>query len=515
MCMHSSGNQPVDNEYLQHFSDKISEEIEKYAIEEVLWFSRYIFTRREKKQQYGYCTHCKKEFKTDGFKHNDKVVCPKCISTCIVKASGLGRKTLIDDAYITYYEKSVINPQIIVARGIYIQRDYTGDYYKVENKYTVKALYIFEIGKSIMLECQYYRQDYFYRRDNVISLFNSWEHSNVKKVGYSIESIKQAVMGTQFQYSTWEKYHRDDMVRFFDLYSRYPGIEHLTKLGFRKIVEAKLYEYHTYNSIHWRGKNIFKMLRLNKKELRDIRASKVSIDPLVLRLYQISQKDKSYLSLEEIKNISESYGLYFKDLQSVLKYTTLKKVDAYIKKQRKNQSMHFYTLSSVLTSWKDYIADCIRLNIDLMKNNVLFPKNLYEAHQNTIKQVKLKADEELNKKIIQRAKISNEKYYFKYQNMIMRAAESTEELINEGKILSHCVGTYADRYASGETTILLIRKKDDLENPFYTVEVKNDWVIQVRGKKNCEATDEVKNFMELFKAEKLSKKVNRKMKRSA
>lgn len=513
MCMFSSALQPDEGEYIKHFSKELSEDIKKYAIDEVLKFSRYIFTRREKKQQYGYCTHCKKEFKTYGYKHNDKVVCPKCSSTCTVKASGLKRTKLIDDAYYTYYEKSLVDPQVVVARGIYVQRDYSSDYHKVKTFYQVEALYVFKMGKSTMLEAGYYRGDYFYKRDNVASLFN--KASNVKVTNYSIESIKEAVKGTQFQYSTWEQYERDDMVRFFDLYSNYPCIEYLTKLGFKGIVKAKLYGYQTFNSINWRGKDIFKVLRINKKELREIMESKVKATPLFLRLFQMSKKDKSNLPIEDVWKISDSYARNFSDVQIILKYTNLRRVDSYIKKQRKQEPNNFSSEYGILVSWRDYIADCIRLNMDLTKDNVLFPKNLYTAHQNTIKQVKLKADEELNKKIVKRADVGNKKYYFEYGNLVIRAASSTEELINEGKTLSHCVGTYADKYASGETTILLIRKLNDLNTPFYTVEIKRESIVQVRGKKNCAATEEVNDFMEAFKAEKLGKKSQNRMKKSA
>ena len=56
----------------------------------------------------------------------------------------------------------------------------------------------------------------------------------------SRDSIKKAVKGTPFQYSTYDSYIDGDMVKFFSLYARYPCVEYLTKFGMSELVEAKL-----------------------------------------------------------------------------------------------------------------------------------------------------------------------------------------------------------------------------------------------------------------------------------
>jgi len=64
--------------------------------------------------------------------------------------------------------------------------------------------------------------------------------------------------------------------------------------------------------------------------------------------------------------------------------------------------------------------------------------------------------------------------------------------------MHHCVATYIDRVAKGETTILFLRKKQNPETPFYTMEVNNGAMIQCRAKYNGPMTEEVKEFVELF-----------------
>jgi hypothetical protein len=440
------------------------------------------------------------------------VHCPICNSFCTVKASGRGRSRLRDEAYFVYYEKSRKNPQAIIARGFKAVRDYSGDFSGVETQYLATAYYIFEMGNTVMLS----RYGYYSmadilttwgglsKRRSIFSNFNFMQNTNTI-LTYSRDSIEEAVQGTPFRYSTWEDYDLEDMVRLFDLYARYPCVEYLTKLGFRHLVMNKLDNYRTYSAINWRGKNLFQVLRVSKAELKEIKSQKIPVDFWFLKLLQISKKDGSKLSPTEVSKIDIPVG-YLEDLKGILKYTSLRKASEYLKKQRNKHTKHFNSQRQAMTTWKDYIADCVRLERDLTQERTLFPGNLYRAHQNTIRQVKIKADEKLNKKIQGRLKVLNEQFYFEYQGLLIRPAQSSIELLDEGKALHHCVGTYAERYAEGRDVLLLIRRISEPNKPFYTMEVSNNKVIQVHGLKNCNPDEQVQEFVEAFKAEKLTKK---------
>jgi hypothetical protein len=496
-------------DYIDHFSLGISEEIEKYATNKV--FKHYIFTWRQGKHQFGYCTRCLSNFNSDRFKHNSREQCLICGSKCTVKASGISRKKMVDEAYFVYYEKSLINRQSIVARGIYAVRDYRLGYHNVKTQYLVKALYIFEMSNSVMLidGFGYYsmagtmKSFELQKTKSVFSLCGGYINKSLNVItDCHFKSIAKVVKDTPFRFSTWESYKHGDMVKFFDLYSKYPCIEYLTKLGFSSLVESKLAGFRTYSAINWRGKTLFEVLRINKKEIKEIQSRKIDITFELLKLLQISKKDGSNLSPTEVSGINNP-EYYLNYLHDALKYTSLRKSVSYIDKQRDKQSKHYITKQQVLIAWRDYINDCINLEMDLKKERILFPRNLYRAHQNTIKQLKINADETINKKIMDMAKSSHKKYYFEYQGLLIRPAQSAYELIAEGKALEHCIGTYAKRYASGENVLLFIRKISDPDNPFFTVEIIGSCVIQVHGFANCNPDEQVTEFVEAFKKEKL------------
>jgi chromosome segregation and condensation protein ScpB len=56
---------------------------------------------------------------------------------------------------------------------------------------------------------------------------------------------------------------------------------------------------------------------------------------------------------------------------------------------------------------------------------------------------------------------------------------------------------------------LFIRKIDDINTSFYTMEVRGTEIIQVRGKNNCSTTPEVQAFVEKFKTKKLESLLER------
>ena len=115
----------------------------------------------------------------------------------------------------------------------------------------------------------------------------------------------------------------------------------------------------------------------------------------------------------------------------------------------------------------------------------------------------------MDKKISKRVKNLKE-LTFTYKDLIIRPAESSEEIIREGKKQIICIGGYVQRYADGITNLFFIRKKGEEEKPFFAVEISKELrVVQVRGKRNCPRTQEVKEFMEVFEKEKLNNKKNK------
>lgn len=88
---------------------------------------------------------------------------------------------------------------------------------------------------------------------------------------------------------------------------------------------------------------------------------------------------------------------------------------------------------------------------------------------------------ELEKKMV---KIDEKRAKFNYEEdeFFIRLPENLGEIVNEGAALHHCVSGYTDSHARGETTILFLRRKSEPDKSFYTIELRNDDVIeQIHG----------------------------------
>ncbi|AZS17408.1 PcfJ domain-containing protein [Paenibacillus lutimineralis] len=505
-------------DFRRHFPETISKNIMKYATNKVMEWSRYTFVRRVGKVQYAYCTHCRKEHTSVGLKHNEIYQCPSCESLTEVKQSGRGRGKMYDEAYLLYYEKSKVNPQAIIARGIYLVRDYTGDYHDVDTKGYVTAMYLFEPGNSQMYQRYYWgfkdgREGHFFERNSICS--EAVSSMQNKRCYFAKHSISKAVKGTPFQYSTWEQYGGEygcsDYLKFFELASKYRCIEFLTKIGLSMVVIEKLTGKKTYGAINWRGSTPEKVLRLSKQEIKQIRLSNLKIDCETISYYQ---KNKHYsITIDEAHILSSIENSYSKQIiDKLIKETSLNMdiIFQYVIKQLRKEevSRHYSDGQSLLIAWRDYLDECKELGMDTKIEHILAPNNIYRAHQKTTEKVRMKRDKAMNIKIANRLDELNE-YYFESDGFILRPAESATELFKEGEALKHCVGGYTRRYASGETDIFVIRKASSPDVPFYTMEIKNGEIIQTRGLRNCKMTREVQRFVDDFKNIKLSRKKNR------
>ncbi|AOZ91587.1 PcfJ domain-containing protein [Paenibacillus crassostreae] len=494
---------PSAVEFLDHFPTNVREEIRNYINDEVMIESRYLFTRREGRKQYSFCTHCKREHESTGMHYGGIERCPLCGTAAHIKASGRGRKTLIDNVYLLWYEKSVINPEAIIARGFYATRDYTGDYRRTETVIKHISSYVFEPGKGgKMMNRSYYGGDSrWVNRDSVYSEAKT-SMSNTPSY-YCKESIQTAVQGTPFQYCTWEHYDFDDRVKVFDLAAKYPCMEYLTKLGMGSMIESKLGGQSTYGAINWRGKSIEKVLRLTKAEFKEW--VKQPFKGVLLSLYAYQQFKKLGLKLNyeqshSISSIALKENLH--KVKELIQYTPIEEIFKYILKQVNREKISHFSATTMLSDWKDYIGECLELGLDLRNESNLFPNNLHEAHQKTSSKIKFKKDEALNTKIMNRAK-SLGKYRFEYNGLTLRPIATNAELFQEGKELQHCVGGYSQRYAEAKTDIFVIRKVEEPDKPFYTIEINNGKIQQCRGLKNCNMTPEVKTFVDRFVEKKL------------
>lgn len=158
--------------------------------------------------------------------------------------------------------------------------------------------------------------------------------------------------------------------------------------------------------------------------------------------------------------------------------------------------LHKQDCSAVL--YRDYRYMLDKLNTPASTNQTIYPKDLKVAHDdevmkfNTIKH-------EANNKAYKRRLRGLVKYEYQNTKYSIIVPKRLEEVLEEGKILNHCVGSYVENVSEGKTTILFLRKTEEIEKPYYTVEYKDNAVRQCRGENNSKRTEEIEDFLDEWK----------------
>ena len=262
--------------------------------------------------------------------------------------------------------------------------------------------------------------------------------------------------------------------RYLALYSQYPSVtEMLLKKGYSDLIKYKKRGFGIKRIIKFEAKNYKELFKLSPYELKEwaLYKNEVEVCKTYMSLFRGLKEGFSFAyswndlignyNADEAKKLCKKLGITFVDLIK------------YLKKDR--TSFYYY---------RDYLDAAKDIGRDLTVHNVIFPKNLTEAHDEAVKIRTIKENEIQQKQLAERTKKLEKQYAYQSEKYIIRIPQTADEIINEGKALEHCVGGYAARHASGATTILFMRSADSPDKPLYTIEMHGKVLRQVHGFKN-------------------------------
>ena len=145
----------------------------------------------------------------------------------------------------------------------------------------------------------------------------------------------------------------------------------------------------------------------------------------------------------------------------------------YMKKQKVAPSKMYIT-------WEDYIRMAKAEGYDTTDDIVRFPRDLKARHDELVElgierkdekrlQGYRKLDQQIKNRLPEAAR-----YFWEDEEYMIIPAGKCEELMSEGRKLHHCVGRddhYMRKMAAGTSWILFLRKKEEPETPYYTLEI--------------------------------------------
>jgi hypothetical protein len=152
----------------------------------------------------------------------------------------------------------------------------------------------------------------------------------------------------------------------------------------------------------------------------------------------------------------------------------------------------------ILTIYDDYL-NMQKIIYNKIKNK--YPDSLKLEHDRLVMKFNLHKQYYQDKIIkFNQEKVKEIEYSTKEYSIILPA--TSQDIIDEGINLHHCVGSYVEKVKDGITHILFMRKTDDIDKSLITIEFNDNSVLMVRGLQNRYIDEEEKKFIKKWAIEK-------------
>lgn len=481
---------------LDNNSLKPVEGLDKYV--RTLYEKHFVFYKRTKKYAHCLCSECGKEYtiRTEGTgdmfedscmdiypipQRDSKTICPKCKKESVYKPAGVFKT---DHRYRYFVIGQKLSETEFVFRIYYSWRQTIKNNPSNYNFCEEKRIYL-QKGKKPE---RFYKYAKKWGECTHGELFSYCVHPSTFEEIQKTEMFKYVP-----EYPKKEKYNKDSWVMdFYIAAARYPDMEMILKNGMYQLADNLINKAAV--NFNPRGKTIYDRLRINKNRMKDLINQEGAMKPLMI--YQMERRSGVNWKDEELRFIEllweDSYGNNFSE---ILKYTTPTKLKNYFKKMKIdiNENDDYKKRNSKHSERREYY-DYIRMRrengYDMTNSIYLFPKDIHLRHNEMVLE-KEKANidkriEEVNKKFTNIAKKYKQiarRYSAAAGGLIIRPAKNAGEIVLEGRVLHHCVGgdNYLQKHNSGSSYILFLRKADNQDIPFVTVEIHDEKIFQWYG----------------------------------
>ena len=311
-------------------------------------------------------------------------------------------------------------------------------------------------------------------------------------------NLRAVLRGTKYEYSALDIAAENNLVNpffYFKHYEREPKLELLYKVGLYRAAEEIAEEYS--ESAHHMMRDIRSLKDLgigSRAEAAECACMTVGqiVARKEIKTWKIGEEERA-AALEFVVCLNQRSGTDFR-----YDFISRERMFRYFLTQHED----YREAKNFIADYTDYISECVLLGANVNDTAVKTPRSLKKAHDwaTTERKVQEKqAYEELVAAVYDSLHALTEWSDGKLRVIMPRSAR---EIVEEGIRQNHCVGRYVERVATGESVILFLRRVEDPEKNFYTVEIKKDMrrchIVQVRGEHNASATDEVNAFCKKY-----------------
>lgn len=435
----------------------------------------------------GYCTFCGKEVPISGHPyHNKEGRCTRCRHPVVFKA--LGRAGYFQtDKYYAYLIQRCKDGFVI--REFWANRTYRKD------RLPHSEPYWHEFRRSIYDHSgevrSYYWGMYCQRETRWIAgspCYYSYAGDQAGRVyGKTLPSLEKNEL-RHTGLAEWIRSHPDtDPEKYLAVWKRLPQMEQIWKAGLPRLA-AECFRFCDNVRklvLHPDEPGLIRALGLDAQKFRRLR--QLDGDTETLAWLQLEKKTGQRIP-DEMLHWFQKERISAKDLLFIADRMSLVQIKNYLQRQKQYFDG---SCRQALTTWQDYLAMAERLHYDTSDEIVYRVRKLRQRHDELVLQSEAGSLEEQAEKMAAKYPHVNaicmelqKKYAYTDEEYTVIAPQNIFEIIKEGRMLHHCVGNdgagerYYDRMERRESFIMFLRRTDEPEDPYYTLEIEPDGTVR-------------------------------------
>lgn len=483
---------------------ELPKDFDKWILDQGFINERYLIYQYGDKNHSAICTHCGKTVHLkERPKHNQTTVCPACKSRAWMKAWKKQK-------YLSDKKKIGIIQNLIDGSGYILRLFDCKLERKQENGYRLDFAGCWEL-RRFKLDNHFVPIEYFewgeYKNTGVKRWCHelnhggyNWYYQDEECVLYT-RNLKRLRKGTELQYVPVEVLFRHnpgcysnptDMLRNM---VRHPQIEYMIKAGLYHLA-WEMAAGRGRETVDWNKKKLWEAMKVTKEQM--LFCIKINIGARGLEVLQIANEYRVSLTERQLQFFEIEIG---PDLVgNIFQYGHIEKSYKYLVTLMQNKEN--------CGDYIDYLEDMEYLQIPPTED-VLFPRNFQQTHQRLALQRREKEDTIRKMEIVEKDKLLQEMlpeleetYRFEDEQFCMVLPTCKEDFNREGRENHNCVGgSYYGKMLKGQSCVMFLRRKEEPDKAFCTVEMNGERILQCRAVRNSEPPEEAKAFMEKFSKE--------------
>ena len=459
-----------------HWADKV-------AVRENFIFYHY----KRGGAKTGYCTFCGKEVPISGHPyHNKEGRCIRCRHPVVFKA--LGRAGYFQtDKYYAYLVQR--------CRDGFVVREFRADRTYRKDTLPHSEPYWHEFRRSIYDRTgeirSYYWGMYCQRETRWIAgspcYYAYYGDQSGRVYGKTLPSLEKKEL-RQTGLAEWIRSHPiTDPEKYLAVWKRLPQMEQIWKAGLQRLTKEC---FHNCDNVRKLVLNpsesgLIRALGLDASKFRRLR--QMDGDTETLAWLQLEKRTGQRIT-DDMLRWSKKEQISAKDLVFIADRMSLVQIKNYLERQKEYFDG---SCQQALTTWQDYLAMAERLHYDTSDEIVYRVRKLRQRHDELVLQSEAGSLEEQASKMAAKYPHVNaicvelqEKYAYSDDDYTVLAPQDIFEIIKEGRMLHHCVGNdgagerYYDRMERRESFIMFLRRTEEPNDPYYTLEIEPDGTVR-------------------------------------